>query len=90
MTRSESREVFVYDIAVRPDHQRKGIGRRLMRALVELATASGIENIFVLADQADSHAISFYRSLDSESSPVTCFTFAGKTIRVCIAGIRAF
>ena len=26
MTRSESSEIFIYDIAVRRDHQRKGVG----------------------------------------------------------------
>jgi aminoglycoside 3-N-acetyltransferase I len=27
MTRTESREIFIYDIAVRVDHQRRGVGR---------------------------------------------------------------
>src|SRR5262249_8726307 len=35
MTRSESAELFIYDVAVRKDYQRKGIGRRLMTALRE-------------------------------------------------------
>src|SRR5262245_3653832 len=30
MTRAEASEIFIYDIAVRSDHQRKGIGRLLM------------------------------------------------------------
>ena len=50
MTRSESSEVFIYDIAVRSDHQRKGIGRRLLTALRESAMAAGIKDVFVPAD----------------------------------------
>jgi aminoglycoside 3-N-acetyltransferase I len=30
MTRAETSEVFIYDVAVRHDHQRKGIGRQLV------------------------------------------------------------
>src|SRR5579862_8312588 len=30
MTRTESRELFIYDVAVREDHQRQGVGRRLL------------------------------------------------------------
>ncbi len=39
MTRSESSEIFIYDLAVREDQQRKGIGRQLMMALREAAAA---------------------------------------------------
>ncbi len=76
MTRSESREMFVYDIAVRPEHQRKGVGRRLLEVLAETAAASGIDDMFVFADNADSHALAFYRALGGAPSGVTCFSFA--------------
>lgn len=76
MTRSESSEIFIYDIAVRQDQQRKGVGRRLMTALREAATAAGIEDAFVPADNDDTHALDFYRALGGEASPVTFFTFS--------------
>ncbi len=76
MTRTESSEIFIYDIAVRSDYQRRGVGRQLMTALRTAAAAAGIRDIFVPADNDDIHALDFYRALGGEPSPVTFFTFA--------------
>ena len=78
MTRSESSEVFIYDIAVRQDHQRQGVGRQLIAALRESISAAGIQVIFVPADNDDAHALEFYRALGGQASPVTFFTFAAE------------
>jgi aminoglycoside 3-N-acetyltransferase I len=75
MTRTESAEIFIYDIAVREEHQRKGVGRRLMLALREKADAHGVQDIFVPADDGDTHAVAFYRALGGTPSSVTLFTF---------------
>jgi aminoglycoside 3-N-acetyltransferase I len=75
MTRSESREVFIYDVAVRADHQRRGVGRLLIAHLTRLAGAAGIHDLFVAADDEDAHALDFYRALGGVASPVTVFTF---------------
>ncbi|MEM9162039.1 MAG: GNAT family N-acetyltransferase [Cyanobacteria bacterium P01_F01_bin.4] len=76
MTRTASSEIFIYDIAVRADQQRQGIGRHLMTALRETAAAAGIDDIFVFADNDDLHALDFYRALGGTPSPVTAFTFS--------------
>lgn len=76
MTRTATSEVFIYDIAVREDQQRKGIGRHLMMALREAAAASGIQDVFVCADSDDLHALDFYQALGGVSSLVTAFTFS--------------
>jgi aminoglycoside 3-N-acetyltransferase I len=76
MTRMESSEVFIYDIAVRTGHQRKGVGRRLVQALCEAAADIGIQNVFVPADNQDVHALDFYRALGGAPTPVTLFTFS--------------
>jgi len=76
MTRAESSEIFIYDIAVRGDHQRRGIGRQLMTALLEGGAAANIYTVFVAADNDDDHALDFYRSLGGVESPVTLFTFS--------------
>ena len=78
MTRAEQSEIFIYDIAVRKDQQRKGVGRRLVTALLESAVASGIDDVFVAADNDDSHALDFYRALGGVASPVTMFTFSSR------------
>jgi aminoglycoside 3-N-acetyltransferase I len=76
MTRSESREIFIYDIAVLVEHQRRGVGRLLMSHLTRLASDAGIHDLFVPADDEDAHALDFYRALGGVASPVTFFTFS--------------
>jgi aminoglycoside 3-N-acetyltransferase I len=75
MTRDESTELFIYDLAVHPDHQRKGVGRALVDTLRRQAAAAGIRVAFVPADNDDTHALDFYRALGGEEAPVTIFTF---------------
>jgi aminoglycoside 3-N-acetyltransferase I len=75
MTRAEVSEVFIYDLAVVPEQQRRGVGRRLVDALRERAAAAGITVVFVPADDEDSHALDFYRAIGGEAAPVTIFTF---------------
>lgn len=77
MTRSEASELFIYDIAVRGDQQRKGVGRALVAELRAQAATRGIHDVFVPADNEDTHALDFYRALGGEASPVTIFTFTG-------------
>jgi len=79
MTRSESREVFIYDLAVRADRQRRGIGRQLVRALQAAAASEGIPVSFVPADDEDTHALAFYAALGGEAAPVTIFTFEAES-----------
>jgi aminoglycoside 3-N-acetyltransferase I len=73
MTTTERAEVFLYDLAVRPSHQRRGVGRSLVDRLVHDSHAAGIDTVFVPADDEDEHALDFYRSLGAPSSPVTIF-----------------
>jgi aminoglycoside 3-N-acetyltransferase I len=76
MTSSSSSEIFIYDIAVRSDYQRQGVGRRLLTDLRTRAAARGISVVFVSADNADTDALDFYRALGGAASPVTFCTFA--------------
>jgi aminoglycoside 3-N-acetyltransferase I len=77
MTRSESTELFIYDVAVRADRQRRGIGRQLVMGLRAAADDAGIGDVFVPADTTDEHALDFYRMLGGVPAPVTMFTFSG-------------
>ena len=74
MTRAECSEMFIYDVAVRPDYQRQGVGRRLMAAVRGVARDQGID-VFVAADEDDAHALDFYRSLGGSPSMSAIFTF---------------
>jgi aminoglycoside 3-N-acetyltransferase I len=73
MTRSESYELFIYDLAVDETHQRQGIGRQLVRALQTEAAAQGITVSFVPADHEDLHALDFYRAIGGSETPVSIF-----------------
>jgi len=76
MTTSDAFELFVYDLAVRETHQRKGVGRQLWTALREAAASAGIREVFVPAEAADDHALAFYRALGGMPTPVTFFSFS--------------
>lgn len=76
MTRSRSTELFIYDLAVTPEHQRRGIGRALVATLRSLGHEAGITTVFVPADDEDTHALDFYRAIGGVPSPVTFFTFS--------------
>jgi len=75
MTRSESTELFIYDVAVHPDQQRKGVGRALIAFLRDAGRAAGHGALFVPADNEDTHALDFYRAVGGDGAPVTIFTF---------------
>jgi aminoglycoside 3-N-acetyltransferase I len=72
MTRTQVSELFIYDLAVRPEHQRRGVGRGL---IAHLRSAAGAAEIFVAVDDEDAHALDFYRAVGGSAAPVTIFTF---------------
>lgn len=75
MTRSPSAELFVYDLAVHEGFRRHGVGRSLVVALRGLAAEAGITEVFVPADEEDTHALEFYRSLGASESPTSFFSW---------------
>jgi aminoglycoside 3-N-acetyltransferase I len=79
MTTTESAELFIYDVAVRADWQRRGVGRQLIETLRAAAAQAGITDLFVPADTEDVHALDFYRAIGGAPTPVVMFTFAAKT-----------
>lgn len=76
LTRSETAEMFIYDIAVAPKHQRQGIGRRLVQEVRSFATKHNIATTWVPADDEDDLALEFYRSIGGTPQAVTIFTFS--------------
>ncbi len=78
MTRDRSTELFIYDLAVKPEWQRRGIGRAIVAELLARAHDAGIGTAFVPADNEDTHALDFYRAIGGTPSPVTFFTLSTK------------
>jgi aminoglycoside 3-N-acetyltransferase I len=75
MTRNESDEVFLYDIAVLERFRRLGAGRMLIDCLRQSALDVGIGVVFVPVDEQDDEALEFYRSLRGTESPVRFFVW---------------
>ena len=72
---SANSEVFLYDMAVKTEYQRIGIGKQLMSGLKDYCNKNGIEVFFVLAHEEDEHAIEFYHSTGGKSEKVMNFLY---------------
>jgi aminoglycoside 3-N-acetyltransferase I len=72
---SENSEIFLYDLAVKPEYQRMGIGKGLLHQLNEYCVKNGIVEFFVLAHEEDQHAVEFYRSTGGTSENVVNFLY---------------
>ena len=67
--------VYIFDLAVQTQFQRKGIGRKLLIALQDYCKALGIPEVFVQADLEDQHALDFYRATGGTAESVIHFTY---------------
>lgn len=59
---SPSPMAFIYDLAVLPDFQRKGVGKSLIEFIKNYCEKKSFQDVFVFADAVDEYAIDFYRS----------------------------
>ena len=55
------RMVMLYELGVRADRRRAGVGRALLAHLAELCRCSGITRAFVCTDESNPGAMAFYR-----------------------------
>lgn len=53
--------LFVQDLAVMHDFQRKGVGRKLIDYVVRYARDQGFQQMYIQAELADDYAVEFYR-----------------------------
>ena len=75
MYSSDRSEIFLYDLAIKPDYQRRGIGKHLIHHLKDYCLANGIDEFFVMAHEEDIHAVEFYRSTGGKSEKVVNFLY---------------
>jgi len=75
MYHADVSEIFLYDLAVNPDHQRKGIGKGLLRALKDHCLQNNIQTFFVMAHEEDEQAIEFYRATGGKGENVVNFLY---------------
>ena len=59
----ERKEFYIYDLAVKAEHRRRGLATGLIVTLKAIARARGAYVIYVQADRGDDAAIALYESL---------------------------
>ena len=74
----EANEVYIYDLAVAKEYQRKGIGKKLLGELANICKQNGESEFFVQADIDDEHALEFYRSTGGVAEEVIHFSYDTK------------
>ena len=67
--------VFIYNIAIKIEVQRQRVGKLLISNLASYCKDNGYEEMFVLADEVDDHAIEFYRSTGATEGRVVNFNY---------------
>ena len=71
-----SPDIYLYDIAVKKNLQRSGIGTLLMHRLFEEGKKLDVPEVFVQADNVDRHALNFYKKLGGHAETgVTHFSY---------------
>ena len=61
-------ELWINEIGVAPTHQKQGIGKSLMQAILEVAKQAGCSEAWVLTDRANLPAMAMYRSAGGEAA----------------------
>lgn len=59
---ASNRHVYEINIAIHPDYQRRGVGRKLMEAVKELAAERGIRKLSLRVLASNPQALAFYQS----------------------------
>lgn len=72
---SDKKLAYVYDLAVLPMYQRKGVGRLLMAEIQHRCREAGFAEVFVQAEQEDTHALDFYRATGGVEQAVSHFSY---------------
>ena len=72
---SQSPLIYIFDLAVQADLQRKGIGKKLIEGNNEYCKSIGAEAVMVQADEVDGYAIDFYRSTGATGQRVVHFDY---------------
>jgi ribosomal protein S18 acetylase RimI-like enzyme len=70
-------ELWINEVGVAPEHQRRGLGRRLLDALLDAGRRDNCSEAWVLADRSNTSAQQFYASLGGERAreDAVMFTF---------------
>ncbi|KAA5549162.1 GNAT family N-acetyltransferase [Adhaeribacter rhizoryzae] len=67
--------VYIYDLAVATQFQRKGIGQKLISGITSYCKQIGVEEVFVQADEVDDYALDFYHKTGATAEKVVHFYY---------------
>jgi ribosomal-protein-alanine N-acetyltransferase len=73
VARQAADEMEILNLAVRPDHRRRGAGAELLGAVIAVAAESGVTKLFLEVRESNAPAIAFYKRFR--------FTIAGRRPR---------
>lgn len=71
----EGSSMYLYDLAVDKNYQRRGIGSNLVGELMDYCRSKDIKDLFVQADVEDQHAVEFYNKIGGDDSETVQFSF---------------
>jgi len=72
---SAQSEAYIYDLAVKKDFHRRGIGKELIATLSSYCQSKNMKTLFVEAHEEDEEAVVFYRNIGGHSEKVVHFNF---------------
>jgi len=76
MYKKEVKEMFLYEIAVRPEYRGNGIGRALINGLKQICAERNIDEMYVGTTKSNQAAINLYSSAGGEQVPdITWFVY---------------
>jgi aminoglycoside 6'-N-acetyltransferase I len=62
-------ELWINEVGVAPAHQNKGVGKAIMKELLQLGQSLGCVNAWVLTDRSNTPANSLYKSAGGDADP---------------------
>jgi ribosomal protein S18 acetylase RimI-like enzyme len=70
-------ELWVNEVGVSPSHQKRGVGKAIMHALLELAREAGCAEAWVLTERNNQPAMKLYQSVggEEENMEIVMFSF---------------
>jgi ribosomal protein S18 acetylase RimI-like enzyme len=71
-----SPELWINEIGVAENHQRQGIGKQLMNAILAVGRELNCESAWVLTDRDNTAAMNLYASMGNPEPPTDCVIFS--------------
>lgn len=71
-------ELWINEVGVAPTHQRQGIAKKLLHALMEVGRQHDCGEAWVLTERSNAAAMKLYSSVDGETEPEDSVMFTFK------------